>query len=213
MERLVNSRITVESLMQWRAYAQHRLVHRPRMIAHRLARTITLGPHMQLQFEDEATIRYQIQEVLHIEKIIAPDAIAHEIANYVHLLPDGFSWHATLMIQIPCRVQRERLLPSLSRAAHHIYVEPFAAERIVAITNDDLTDRHLSRPSAVHFLRFPLFPAAHAINHEQQWHIGCADSTYLWRRAISPITLKHLQGELAIVNSAQTSRALVALFA
>ena len=56
--------ITADSLMSLEAYAKHRKENKPRIIAHRKLRSVALGDHMTLQFEDETTIRYQIQEML-----------------------------------------------------------------------------------------------------------------------------------------------------
>ena len=135
------------------------LPQRREMIAHRRARSMSLGPAMRLQFEDELTVRHQIREVLRAECITDPVAIQHEIDTYAHLLPDGTQWKATLLIQLPDAPEaseRARELPLLSEAAHDIYVECGKQGRVFAQANDDLSDRHLARPSGVHFLRFQL---------------------------------------------------------
>jgi hypothetical protein len=189
--------ITPDSLMSWPAYAQYRLVHRTRAIAHRLARTVGLGPHMRLQFEDEATVRYQIQEMLHAEHITGPVAIQHEIDSVSHLLPDGTTWCATLMIQIPFAQTREQLLPMLSLAAHQIFIDANLSPRVFATTNDDLADRHLSRPSAVHFLRFSVPDSLRQFRLVRPLvTLGCASEAYAWQRDIPPVTFNLLEHDL-----------------
>ena len=61
--------IAIDNLMSLEAYAKYRKAHKSDIIAHRRLRTVALGDHMTLQFESELSIRYQIQEMLRIEKI------------------------------------------------------------------------------------------------------------------------------------------------
>ena len=77
--------ITRDSLLTLEAYARIRKTSRPEVIAHRRLRSVQLGEHMTLQFEDEQTIRRQIQEMLHIEKIFDEAGIQGEIDAYAAL--------------------------------------------------------------------------------------------------------------------------------
>src|ERR1043165_716196 len=91
--------ITRDSLLTLEAYAKVRQTERAQVIAHRTLRTVRLGEHLSVQFEDEATIRRQIQEMLHIEKIFEEDGINSEIEAYLPLVPDGSNWKATMLIE------------------------------------------------------------------------------------------------------------------
>ena len=170
---------------------------RREMIAHRRARSMSLGPAIRLQFEDELTVRHQIREVLCAERITDPAAMQHEIDAYAHLLPDGTQWKATLLIQLPEAAERARELALLSDAAHDIYIECGKQARVFAQANKGLSDRHLSRPSGVHFLRFQLpepmrlhlFDGACAA-------IGCGHPRYQWHRLIPSATLRWLRSDL-----------------
>ena len=170
---------------------------RREMIAHRRARSLSLGPAMRLQFEDELTVRHQIREVLRAECITDPTAMQHEIDSYAHLLPDGMQWKATLLIQLPEPAQRAREMPLLSEAAHEIYIECNKQGRVFAQTNEDLIDRHRTRPSGVHFLRFQLPQAMrlHLFDGASAW-IGCRHPRYHWHRLIPMATLRWLRGDL-----------------
>ena len=128
---------------------------------HRRGRTIELDARMRLQFEDHETIRWQMQEVVRIERLECPLGIAQEFEHYAHLLPDGeTTLCATLFIEIPDAEQRNAELPALAEAAHRCYLRlaGAATDVIGARANADLPDAHLGRPSAVHFLRFDLSP-------------------------------------------------------
>jgi hypothetical protein len=178
--------------------AGDRQKHKQRLMAHRRERSLSLGPRMWLQFEDELTVHHQIQEVLHAER---RSDVQHEIDTYAHLLPDGSNWKATLLIELPEAQERARELPQLSEAAHRLYVELPHHPRVFGLANEDLPDRHLSRPSAVHFLRFQ-FPAPLrvALLAGASATLGCAHDQYAFRRAIPLTTLERLRCDLASVH-------------
>jgi len=75
------TKITRDSLMTLETYAKARPEFRKRVIEHKKLRTLALGEHVTLIFEDELTIRYQIQEMLRIEKIFEEEGILHELEN------------------------------------------------------------------------------------------------------------------------------------
>ena len=103
--------IARDNLLTLEAYAKIRASSPPAFIAHRLLRTVRLGQHMTLQFEDEQTIRRQIQEMLHVEKIFDEEGIQAEIDVYGALVPDGTNWKATLLIEYPRAPDRRRGSP------------------------------------------------------------------------------------------------------
>lgn len=189
--------ITPSSLMTLPSYSRIRQQHKQQMIRHRRERSLALGPCMRLQFEDELTIRYQIQEVLHAERLHGEDAAAHEIGTYAHLVPDGSNWKATLQIELPDAAERRRELPQLNEAAHRVYVDVARHPRVFALANEDLPDGHRSRPSAVHFLRFQL-PASlrAAVLAGATTTLGCAHDQYEFRRVIPPATIERLRRDL-----------------
>jgi hypothetical protein len=192
-------KISVADLMTVQAYSLYRKEHRSRLIAHRRARTVALGPAMRLQFEDELTVRYQIQEVLRAENVVDTSEMRHEIERYAHLLPDRTQWKATLMIELPNAQQRARELPLLNEAAHHVYVETAGRPRVHASANEDQPDGHRTRPSAVHFLRFALpesFRAA--LLAGQGVALGCDHPAYAWRRKIAQPMLEQLRRDLSV---------------
>src|SRR6266581_1377551 len=91
--------IARDSLLSLEAYARERPELRARVIPHRRLRTVDLGSHVTLHFEDEMTVRYQIQEMLRVERIFEEDGIRAEIDVYGPLVPDGTNWKATMLIE------------------------------------------------------------------------------------------------------------------
>lgn len=203
------SSLTVADLMPWPVYRAARHAHRRTSIEHRRLRSVALGPFMRLQFEDALTIRHQIQEVLHIERSAGLDAMQQEIDTYAPLLPDGTNWKATLMIELPDATERRRELPALSEAAHHVYVDVAGLPRCIAHANEDQADRHLGRPSGVHFLRFELPPGTRlALMSGAAATLGCAHMRYAFRHRIPTATVERLCGDLAAPPSAPAPTAV-----
>src|SRR5574340_655246 len=94
-------RISPDSLLTLEAYAKARQDFRVRVMAHKKNRKIYLGENVTLIFEDELTIRYQIQEMLRAERIFDEAGIQDELEAYGPLVPDGSNWKATMMIEFP----------------------------------------------------------------------------------------------------------------
>jgi hypothetical protein len=155
----LTGRITPDSLLSLEAYDQYRKTHKGEVQAHRRLRTVILGEHITLQFEDELTIRYQIQEMLRLERIFEQAGIQSEIEAYAPLVPDGRNWKATMLLAYPDVEERQRRLASLIGVEDRLFVEVEGCERVYAIADEDLDRENARKTSAVHFVRFE-FPAA-----------------------------------------------------
>ncbi len=189
--------ITKESLMTLEAYAKIRKSAKPDFIAHRKLRTVHLGEHMSVQFEDERTIRRQIQEMLHIEKIFEEEGIQSEIDAYAALVPDGTNWKATLLIEYPDAHERKRELARLIGVEDRLFVEVEGHARILAIADEDLDRENDEKTSAVHFVRFEFSPAARqAVRAGAAVKLGCDHTHYPAHTAIAAETLASLAGDL-----------------
>jgi hypothetical protein len=189
--------ITRDSLMTLEAYAKVRKTLRPQVIAHRKLRTVRLGEHISVQFEDEETIRRQIQEMLHIEKIFDEDGIQGEIDAYAPLIPDGSNWKATMLIEYPDVHERKRELARLIGVEDRMFVEVEGHGRAYAIADEDLDRETDEKTSSVHFLRFEFPQAARdAVRAGASVKLGCDHTHYPAHVAIAPETLASLAGDL-----------------
>jgi hypothetical protein len=152
-------RITRDSLMTLEAYAKARQDFRARVMAHKKLRAVHLGEHLTLLFEDELTIRYQIQEILRVEKAFEEQAIQDELAAYNPLVPDGHNWKATLLVEYEDVEERKRALATLKGIEDRVWVQVGSSPRVYAIADEDLERENAEKTSAVHFVRFELTPA------------------------------------------------------
>jgi len=189
--------ITPDSLMSLEAYAKWRKLHKPDVMAHRRLRSVQLGEHVRLQFESETTIRYQIQEMLRIEKVFEEEGILQEIEAYAPLVPDGSNWKATLLLEYTDIHERKRELARLIGIEDRMFVEVEGHARVYAIADEDLDRENDQKTSAVHFVRFELTPAMRAsVKAGAALKIGCDHTHYPSHVGVAPDTLASLAGDL-----------------
>ena len=171
--------ISKESLLTLEAYAKVRPQMRAEVIAHKKRRLVQLGEHVSLLFEDETTLRYQVQEMLRIEKIFEEEGIQDEIDVYNALVPDGSNFKATMLIEYKNEVERRAALAKLIGIEDRIFVQVEGQERVYAIADEDLDREDADKTSAVHFVRFELTPPMKAaLKHGAQMMVGCDHPNY-----------------------------------
>ncbi|HJW07273.1 MAG TPA: DUF3501 family protein [Rhodanobacter sp.] len=156
-------------LLSLEAYAQQRAEFRARAMAHKRRRTVHLGEHLTLVFEDRLSIQYQVQEMLRIERIFEAAGIQDELDAYNPLLPDGSNLKATMLIEYPDAEQRKRELVRLRHLEHAITLTVHGHAPVTAIADEDMERSNAEKTAAVHFLRFELDPAMIA-----DWRAGAA---------------------------------------
>jgi len=150
------SAITRDSLLTLEVYAKARREFRERVLRHKKPRTVHLGEHVTLLFEDELTVRYQIQEMLRIEKVFEDAGIQDELDAYNPLVPDGTNLKATMLIEYEDADARKAALSGLKGIESRAWVEVDGYARVYAIADEDLPRENAEKTSAVHFLRFAL---------------------------------------------------------
>lgn len=148
-----------EDLMSLERYHRERPDFRRRVLAHKAARQVALGPHVTLMFEDALTIQYQIQEMLRVERIFEAEGIEEELAAYNPLIPDGDNWKATMMIEYEDVDERRAALADLVGIESRVWVRIGELPPVFAVADEDLDRSREGKTAAVHFLRFALSPA------------------------------------------------------
>jgi hypothetical protein len=171
--------IARDSLLTLEAYAKARPAMRAAVIEHKKCRTVQLGNHMSLLFEDETTLRYQVQEMLRIEKIFEEEGIQSELDAYGPLLPDGSNFKATMLIEYGNEVERKAALAKLIGVEDRLFIQVEGQERVYAIADEDLDRENDVKTSAVHFVRFELTASMKdALKGGAQMMIGCDHPNY-----------------------------------
>lgn len=172
-------KITAESLMPLETYARRRDDFRAEVMAHKKNRTVRLGDHLTLLFEDEMTMRYQVQEMLRAEKIFEADGIQDELDAYNPLVPDGNNWKVTMLIEYPDIEQRRTMLAKLIGIKDRVWVQAGDFSRVYALADEDQERENDEKTSSVHFLRFELNPdMIKALNAGASLKIGVDHPNY-----------------------------------
>jgi len=189
--------ITRDNIMTLEAYSKYRKENKPSIMAHRQLRSVRLGEHLNMQFESELTIRYQIQEILRVEKQFEEQGILDELEAYAPLVPDGSNWKATMLIEYTDVEQRKIALTQLIGIEDMTYIEVEGFKRVYAISDEDLERETDTKTSAVHFCRFEFNEAAKkAIKYGAKVTLGCDHPNYTGRVSIPLNQLESLREDL-----------------
>lgn len=149
-------KLTKNSLWTLEHYARVRDKFRKEMIEHKKSRMVSLGENLTLHFEDAQTIKYQVQEILRIEKTFEEEGIVDELEAYNPLIPDGTNFKCTMMIEYSDEAVRREKLKSLKGIEDKVWVRVEGRDKVWAIADEDLARENDEKTSAVHFLRFEL---------------------------------------------------------
>ncbi len=189
--------ITRDNIMTLEAYSKYRKENKTSIMAHRQLRSVRLGEHLNMQFESELTIRYQIQEILRVEKQFEEQGIQDELDAYAPLVPDGSNWKATMLIEYTDVDQRKIALTQLIGIEDMTYIEVEGFKRVYAISDEDLDRETETKTSAVHFCRFEFNEAAKkAIKYGAKVKLGCDHPNYTVRVSIPLNQLESLREDL-----------------
>jgi hypothetical protein len=173
------ARIERKSLLTLEAYARERPAFRARVMEHKRRRTVALGEHLRLVFEDELTMRYQVQEMLRAERIFEDSGIQAELDAYNPLVPDGRNFKATMMLEYPDEEERRRELARLRGIERQVWMEVEGHARARAVADEDLERENDEKTSSVHFLRFDLDEgAAQALKRGAALSLGVEHPQY-----------------------------------
>ena len=190
--------LTRDDLYSLEQYASRRPAFRAQVLAHKKLRTVHIGPHMTLIFEDRLTVQYQVQEMLRIERIFEAAGIEDELGAYNPLIPDGSNLKGTLLIEYADASVRARELARLKGIENQFFIEVSGIGRCTAIADEDLDRSNDSKTSAVHFMRFELQPAMIAAwRGGNSVTIGVDDERYGHAAVLTAATRKALAQDFA----------------
>ena len=147
-----------EDLWSLEDYAQRRAAFREQVMAHKQNRSLQIGPHVRLLFEDRLTMQYQVQEMLRAERIFEAEGIQDELNVYNALIPDGSNWKATMLIEFEDVAERQKALTRLISIEAKTWIQVAGHERVYAIADEDMERENADKTSSVHFMRFELKP-------------------------------------------------------
>jgi hypothetical protein len=195
----MTSALTTANLMSLEQYATKRSAFRAEVMAHKRDRTVAVGPHATLYFEDRLTMQYQVQEMLRIERISDPAGIEDELSVYNPLIPSGSDWKATFMLEYDDPEERHAALARMIEIESRVWVQVAGCERVYAIADEDLERATEDKTSSVHFMRFEL-TAAMVAAVKQGAPIGMGIDHEAYRHTVAAVpenVRRSLAGDLA----------------
>jgi hypothetical protein len=186
------------SLMPLETYAKERTAFRAKVMAHKKHRQIALGAHLTLSFEDELTMRYQVQEMLRVERIFEEAGIHDELDAYNPLIPDGRNFKATMLLEYPDAQDRKQKLAGLIGIEDKVWVQVEGCAKVYAIADEDLERENEEKTSSVHFLRFELTEEmARSAKHGAALSVGVSHPNYTTERQLADDERNALVSDLA----------------
>jgi len=189
-------------LMSLEQYAEQRAEFRQKILEHKKARRVDIGPNFTLYFEDRLTIQYQVQEMLRIEKVFEAAGIEEELAAYNPPIPDGSNLKCTAMFEFPDVEERKRRLADLRGVEHVVWLQVEGFDRVFAIANEDLERSNDEKTSAVHFMRFELSAEMiKALKAGAGIIMGVNHDLYRHEVALDPASLESLVQDLSLPDS------------
>ena len=190
-------KLNIDCLMSLEQYAREREEFRDRVMRHKVARRVPVGPNFTLYFEDRLTIQYQVQEMLRVERIFEADGIREELDAYNPLIPDGTNLKATAMFEFEDVNVRRMRLAEMVGVEHKVWMQVDGQDKTFAIANEDLDRSTADKTSAVHFMRFELDAASiRALREGAGMTIGVDHEAYRHEQVVEPDTLKALLADL-----------------
>lgn len=186
--------LTHKDLHSLEEYSRIRTDFKRHAVNHRKHRQVELGNHMTVHFEDRVTVKYQIQEMLLIEKTFTQEGIQDELDAYNPLIPTGTNLKATLTIEYSDPTQRAAKLEELHGVEDRIYVKVEGHQPVYAIADEDMDRSTDTKTAAVHFLRFELTPKmiADLRNLDTAFTVGSDHPSYKEYTRVNTLTKEML---------------------
>jgi uncharacterized protein DUF3501 len=190
--------LTLDDILDVRAYERARDDFRARVMARKRLRRIGLGDIMTIVFESVDTVRFQVQEMARVEKILTDEGIQAELDVYNRLLPAPGELSATLFVELTTDAELRHWLPSLVGVERAIAVELPDGTAVAGVPEashaEALTRENVT--AAVHYLRFPFSAAEVAAFAAGPACVVVRHPAYEARTALSPATRDELAADL-----------------
>jgi hypothetical protein len=189
-------KLTVGDIKDMRAYEREREDFRRHIIDLKRRRRVEIGTLMTIVFENTDTMRWQVQEMARVERMLRDEQIAQEVATYNELIPDEGELSATLMLELTSEAQLREWLPKLVGVQRSILVETPGQEPVRGVPQDEERLTREDTTAAVHFLRFTFLPAQIAAFAEGPVRIVVDHPAYREEVELSDTTRNELLGDL-----------------
>lgn len=114
--------VTRDQILDYVTYEEQREAFRARILEEKCVRRVHVGGVLTFLFENPETVRYQMQEMIRVERIVKEADIRHEIETYNELLGGDGELGCTLLIEIDDPDERKDKLSRWLDLPSHVYL-------------------------------------------------------------------------------------------
>ena len=190
-------KLTIDDIADLRAYERERPEFRARVIELKKRRRVGVGPFVTLLFENRDTIRFQIQEMARVERILTDEGIQTELDVYNPLIPGPGALSATLFVELTSKEELVEWLPKLVGIERAVEVR--IGDDVVRATPDPSHERQLTREAitaSVHYVRFDLTPEQVEAFGREPVQVAMAHENYSYATPLDEATVAELRTDL-----------------
>lgn len=197
----MSRKLTLDDIADLRAYERERQDFRAHVIALKQRRRVGVGPFVTVVFENRDTIRFQIQEMARVERLLTDEAIEIELKTYNPLVPEPGELAMTLFIELTSDADLRTWLPKLVGIEQALVLRiGDGDDRIeIAATPEDAHAANLTRDeitASVHYLHFRLSAAEIEALAEGPATLALAHPEYDHATALRDETVQELLTDL-----------------
>ncbi len=197
MTARTSRKLTIDDIADQRAYEREREGFRATVIALKRRRRVGVGPFVTLVFENRETIRFQIQEMARVERILTDEGIQTELDVYNPLIPEPGALSATLFVELTAKDELVEWLPKLVGIERSVALH--IGDAVVAATPDASHEAQLTRETitaSVHYVHFELSPAHVEAFGREPVSVALTHPSYAYATPLDETTIAELRTDL-----------------
>ncbi len=159
----MSRKLTLSDIADLREYERERADFRTHVIDLKRRRRVGLGPFVTVLFENRDTIRFQIQEMARVEKLLTDEAIEGELRVYNPLVPEPGQLALTLFVELTSELALRDWLPRLVGIERTLELRIGEGDDrlVIPCIPDEEHQEQLTRDeitASVHYIHFELDP-------------------------------------------------------
>jgi Protein of unknown function (DUF3501) len=150
--------LTLDDIKDLREYERERDEFRRHIVDMKKRRRVQLGDLLTITFENTETMRFQIQEMARIERMLTDDQIRNEVATYNQLIPDPNELSGTLFVEIDNKERLHEWLPKLVGIQRAVSIWLHDGSSVPSTPEDEERLTREETTTTVHYLKFHFSP-------------------------------------------------------
>ena len=147
-------KLTFDDIRDLREYEREREEFRRRLIEMKKRRLVQLGDLLTITFENTDTMRFQVQEMARIERMLTDEQIRQEVDTYNQLIPDAGELSGTLFLEIDDKQRLYEWLPKLVGIQRAVSIWLHDGSSVASTPEEEERLTREETTTTVHYLKF-----------------------------------------------------------